>query len=357
MLAFARTLIAFAVFAIASLAATGAQAGVVPNAPAYFPVLPFDAPPDMQPMMVPVAMSKQIDNIQFGVRRAIIVVHDETRDANAAIAAVSSLAGAVSSQILILSPQFLVPSDLVLVAKQLPAPTRTFAVWSPTGWPLGEESATNAATKGISSFTVLDTTLMYLNNSYVFPALESVIVVGFGTSANFVQRYAELGVAPQVLKDANLDVRFIVAAPSSYLYPTANRPLGPSKGFGRPDTAACPDYNAYPYGLDKLNNYARRVGSNAVKVSFPARFVTYLVPGQGELVSDSGCAAMAQGANALERMKYFRTYLSTIYDPIVMQRHIFWTAPDLKADLISLFGSPCGMSALFGDGICEGLRE
>lgn len=337
--------------------AVEAQARVVPNAPVYFPVLPFDAPPDMQPMMVPVAMSKVLDNIQTGVRRAIIVVHDESRDANAAIAAISSLAGAASSSILILAPQFLIPSDLVLIAKQLPAPTRTFAVWSPTGWPLGEESATNAATKGISSFTVLDTTLMFLNNSYMFPALESIIVVGYGTSANFVHRYAELGVAPQVLKDANLDVRFIVAGASSYLYPTANRPLGPSKGFGRPDTTACPDYNAYPYGLEKLNNYGKRVGSNAVKVSYPARFVTYLVPGQGELISDDSCSAKAQGANPVERMKSFRTYLSTLYDTIVMQRHIFWTSPDMKADPISIFGSPCGMSALFGDGICEGLRE
>jgi len=337
------------VLALGSAPACAADA--VP-ATAFFPILPYDAPPDSSAQWVPLAANHPLDGIHTGITRAIVVIPDETRDANNALATMSALAGMANASTMILSPQFLLPSDLVRFADHLPDKGIAFAAWPLAAWPSGDESLPSPAHKGVSSFTVVDLLLMYLSDRNAFPDLQVITVAGVGMGGNFVQRYAALSAAAEPLSQQNIELRYVVGAASSYLYMTANRPLGGRKGFGKPDAAQCPDYNSYPYGLDKLNSYARRVGTNAAKTNYAMHVITYLnAPGKDTL-PESYCAALMQGSDSASRATNYNAYLQSLYGDVAAHTQIFSTLKDPQNDAVSLFGSACGMAALFGDGSC-----
>jgi hypothetical protein len=344
------SLLAGLMLAISSAASYAADA--VP-ATAFFPVLPFDAQPDALPQLVPLAVNHSLSDTQTGVTRAIIVIHDESRDANNTLAGMAALAGALSSSTLILAPQFLLTSDLARFADHLPEHGKAFAAWQMGGWMGGDEAvASSTSPKGVSSFTVIDLLLMYLADRNAFPDLKTVAIAGYGAGGQFVQRYAAFGAASAMLGQEGINVRFVVADAPSYLYLTATRPLGGTKGFGHPDPAACPDYNAYPYGLEKMNTYVRRTGGNAAKTDYATHSVAYLNTTTPDTVTDTGCAALAQGADSVVRVANYQNYLQSLYGDLAAQTQMFALFKDAKNDAVTLYGSPCGMAFLFGDGVC-----
>lgn len=206
--------------------------------------------------------------------------------------------------------------------------------------------------KSISSFTVVDLLLMYLSDRNAFPDLQTIVVAGFGAGANFTQRYAAFTLASDAVAKQNIGLRYIVAGATSYLYPTASRPLGGRKGFGVPDTAACPNYNAFPYGLEKLNAYARRGGANAAKMKYALQFITYLNARAQDASTDANCAALAQGRDGAARAESYRFYLQSLYGDVAARTQTFAEAKDAKNDAVALYGSACGMAVLFGGGLC-----
>ena len=334
------------------LAAAPARAADAVPATSYFPVLPFDATDEAVPQWVPMAANHAIEGTHPGVTRVIIAVHDDSRDANGAVATMSALAGNANATTLIIAPQFLLPSDIGRFADYLPDHGKAFAAWQINGWAAGDDSAPTQIQKGVSSFTVIDLLLMYLTDRNAFPDLHGVTVAGFGAGGSFVQHYAAFGLAADRLAQQNIDLRYVVAASPSYLYLTATRPLGGRKGFGVPDMAACPAYNAYPYGLDKLNAYGRHVGGNEAKTGYATRFITYVNAAASDAVPASDCAALVQGADSATRAANYKFYLQSLYGDVAARTQTFALARDGKNDAVSLFGSVCGMAALFGDGLC-----
>jgi hypothetical protein len=161
--------------------------------------------------------------------------------------------------------------------------------------------------------------------------------------------------ATSVVTNEDIEMRYVVAGATSYLYLTAARPLGGHKGFGRPDLTACPGSNSYPYGLDMLNPYARRVGANAAKTDYPLRFVTYLNGSAPSTAPDTACAALDQGVDSATRAANYQSYLQSLYGDLTTRTQTFWTAKNKTDDAMSLFGSSCGMAVLFGDGLCPHL--
>jgi hypothetical protein len=262
------------------------------------------------------------------------------------------LAGNQNASTIILAPQFLLPSDIVRFTEDLPEKGRNIAAWQVMGWSLGDDSMPIPSRKSISSFTVVDLLLMYLSDRTVFPDLKEIIVAGFGAGANFTQRYAAFTAASDAVAKQNIDLRYVVAGATSYLYQTASRPLGGKKGFGLPDAAACPSVNDYPYGLERLNAYARHAGANAAKIAYATRFITYLNANSVNAIPESNCAAMAQGLNSAARAENYRIYLHTIYGDVAERTQTFAKAKDGAIDAVSLYGSACGMTAIFGDGFC-----
>jgi hypothetical protein len=319
-------------------------------ATAYFPLLPIDAPSDATPQLIALAANHPLDITHPGIIRAIIVIHDETRDANAALATIAALAGELNASTMILAPQFLLPSDIVRFADHLPDKGRSFAAWQVSGWAIGDDSMPVPGRKNISSFTAIDLLLMYLADRQAFPDLQEVTIAGFGAGADFTQRYAAFNLAAAVLDKQNIGMRYVVAGATSYLYQTPSRPLGGRKGFGHPDT--CPDYNAYPYGLDRLVPYARHSGVNIAKTDYALHFITYLNAHAPDLLPESNCAALAQGSDSNNRATNYRLYLQSLYGNLAARTQQFAEAKEPKNDAVTLFGSSCGMAVLFGDGLC-----
>jgi hypothetical protein len=327
-----------------------AWAGEAVPATAFFPVLPFGAGADASPQLIPFASNQPLESDHAGITRAVVIIHDEQRDAQGTEAMVSTMAGNLNPSTLIIAPQFLLPSDIVRFAEALPEKGRGFAAWQVLSWMWGDDSMQIKGHKSVSSFAVVDLLLMYLSDRAMFPDLRTIVVAGFGTGANFVQRYASFSTAANAVS-AGTALRFVVAGATSYLYQTASRPLGGNRGFGLPDAGACPGVNNYPYGMEQLNPYARHQGANAAKVGYGMRFVTYLNSAASR-ATDANCAALAQGGTGLARAENYRIYLHTIYGDTVDKTHVFAKIPGDAADPVALFGSSCGMSALFGDGAC-----
>ncbi len=331
-------------------------------ASAYFPLLPYGADDATPPQFMPLASNRDLQQPQIGVTRAIIAIHDYTRDADAAMNLIATLAGSNNATTIILAPQFLLQADILRLAGQLPDRGKFFVRWGLNGltspWEDGGDSITTSTNpKGISSFTAMDLLMIYLANRAMFPDLQQIIVVGHGSGGTFVQRYAALTNINDILRQDNLALRFVAANPTSFLYLTPKRPAKDKRRFDIPDSTTCPDYNAYRYGLDKLNDYGRRLGINGIKTGYLNHDVIYLT-GEGtalqDTVPDSNCGALIQGKNRADRAHHYALYLDTLYGDSAKNTHHFVSIPKVGLNATAIFGTACGVSALFGDGFGDG---
>lgn len=333
----------------------------VPAAPpviittAYFPVLPYGGDEDTPPQLLPVAGNHALDGDHAGITRALIAIHDVSRDASGMLGMLTALAGARNETTIILAPQFLLQSDVAQSRGKMPAGSYGLAAWplKATGsWEQGDDSAAPPGQRGVSSFTAIDLLLLYLGEKKFFPDLKDIVIAGFGAGGDFVQRYAATGQAPDL--PGALPVRFVAADASSYLYFTPLRPQPGKPGFITPDAAKCPTYDAYKYGLQNLNPYARRLGANEIRLRYAARRIVYLAGERAagnDLFPDLSCAGLLQGPDRLARAMNYDIYLNTIFGETIGSQK-FATVPGAGYDAAALFGSRCGMDALFGGGTC-----
>ena len=355
----------------------------------FFPILPDNAQEFTEPKIIPV-----VSNYDFGAKqnkralskitRAIIAVPDETRNAGGVLRFLSELAGSANSSTLIISPQFMIPADL-LQFDTLPAEDKKyFALWNVSDWIYGNPSVTNDAqnkllsnmhdeqdsedttfinqslgsTTVISSFDVIDKLALFLAQKDVFPNLRTIIITGKGLGANFVQRYALFTGIPEEPLLSGISINFLAVGPTSYVYPTEYRPnMYKNKlimdGVSESGYATqCKEMNDYPYGMDNLNSYARKSGKNASKLSYGLRAVTYVVAKGNDSVPDSGCQAMLQGSSGFERGSNYQQYLSSLYGEESLTNHVFSFISG-NNDASTLYSSQCAVSVLFSNGICQ----
>ncbi len=321
----------------------------------FFPILPAGSLSDGQPQLLPVASNKPLESDHGDITRAIIVIHDRQRNAADGVATLMTLSGEEGSSSLILAPQFSLELDVARFAAHLPDEGRNIARWSvEDGWQTGAESLAPGSRGGISSFTAVDLLLMFLADRQRFPSLTQVVLAGHGMGGDFVQRYAALGQAPDILRQEGVGVRFLVANPSSYLYFTGLRPAPEGPAFALPDAKACPGVNAYPYGLDSLNAYGRRAGKGAIRLRYPERAVAYLVGDKivSDTYLDQSCPAAAQGADRLSRGRHYARHLTQSFGPSLGRGQFFVFVPNAGYDPVSLYASSCGVETLFGAGEC-----
>jgi len=233
------------------------------------------------------------------VRRAVIVVHGNGRDADryydrlvAAAKAESRLHDAA-----LLAPHFRTEEDG-------PSPHEHY--WSSQGWKIGNKSRDAGR---VSSFAVMDELLARIcsNTRKIFPALQAVVIVGHSAGGQFVNRYAAGG---QDCPDPAVEVRYVVMNPSSYLYVDARRESALGGGFAVP-APDCEDYDEYKYGLADLNAYMKRVGPERIRKNLFEREIYYLAgsedvkPGKS---LDTSCPAGLQGPDRVARHASYRRY-------------------------------------------------
>jgi hypothetical protein len=279
--------------------------------------------------------NRSVDSPSAAIQTVVVVVHGTGRNAcDYASFVESSAAGAGrSASTLIIAPHFYAASDA--------RPSTRLLFWSPDGWKDGAASLNGGR---ISSYAVVDNIVRRVNNKARFPSVTRIVVAGHSAGGWFTNRYAagaQSGVA----------VRYVVANPSSYLYFNKMRW---SSGTLRPLTpaeiAACPGYNRYRYGLERLNPYLVAAGDLGAR--YRSGVVTYLLgdrdtnPADPSL--DRSCQAGWQGAHRFERGNQYFAYLGTVFGDGVYATHTRSVVPGIAHDGNAMFTSVQGQRALFG---------
>ena len=169
------------------------------------------------------------------VSRAVILLHGRLRNADEyyiSAHAAQVAAGDDGKRALMIVPQFLAEVDIE--AHKLPA---DMLRWSLLGWEGGDAAL---VPNPVSSFEALDAILAKLSDRRIFPNLKQVVVAGHSGGAQVVQRYAIAGKGEAALLRQHIEIRYVVANPSSYAYFSAERPVPAI-------AASCRGYDVWKY--------------------------------------------------------------------------------------------------------------
>lgn len=298
---------------------------------------------------IPLDATRDLDRLQPEVTRAVLVIHGKHRNVDGYFDAIKHAAGSANARdiTLILAPQFLNGIDVSthhLSSKVLR--------WTKGEWAGGEDAEGPAA---ISSFEVVDQLLAQLIDKKRFPNLRQVVVAGHSAGGQFVQRYALIGIAPDVLKQKGIAVRFVVANPSSYFYFSDDRPMQDGSLSAFTNVASCKSFNRWKYGPRNPPPYAKGPDFAALEPIYFARDITYLLgtadTDANDTDLDKSCAGEAQGQTRLDRGEGFFRYAKLHHADPAYQR--FWLVPKVGHDATKMFNSSCGIAALFDSGECK----
>ncbi|MBX6365705.1 MAG: alpha/beta fold hydrolase [Gemmatimonadetes bacterium] len=269
--------------------------------------------------------SYPLDKRNPAITRALVMVHGAGRNADhyfETSTAAAFLAGALENTIIV-APRFAAGNDAV-EANEVKWPERG-GNWRSGGAP---ETLPN-----VTSFDFMDQLLRMLADKKVFPNLKRIVVAGHSAGGQFVTRYEMANTVHGTLGD--VEVSYVVANPSSYAWPTAERPLrvgdadpaladraalGPTGEevhtnyrFGPVDTMQLPRYNNWPAGLAHRTGYAARLSEEQLRRQLVERPTTYLL-GQVDVLPlggfDASPNAMAQGPTRRARGEAFFKYVT-----------------------------------------------
>lgn len=291
---------------------------------------------------VPLHVSQDWAEPQPEVTRALVVIHGWPRRDLKSGEYAAARADAAGRQTLIVTPQFLTQVDID--SHQLSADVLR---WGLNDWIFGYGAQEPAP---LSSYDALDAILARLADRRLFPNLAIVVIAGHSAGGQFVQRYAAVGHGQGPLEQAGIHIRYVVANPSSYLYFSPERPVAAS--------ASCGKVNRWQYGLDgHLPPYVSEpVVPAALERAYRAQDIIYLLgtadndPNHRQL--DRSCGAEAQGDTRFARGLGYFAYLEARATGPLNQR--VFEVPGVDHHSSRMYGSTCGVAALFDLGSCDG---
>ena len=291
--------------------------------------------------------NQQVTVAHPGVQRLVLLVHGGNRHPETALETMqidAKKAGVNDATSLLVAPQFLTEEDVS--ARRLPS---DILFWDDDGWKQGDQSLNST---GVSSFAVLDAMLLQIAS--LCPNLQTIVIGGHSSGGQFTNRFAAGSRVPQQLAQKGIQMSYVVANPSSYLYMDGTRLVpGTTDTWAVPRTS-CSDYNSYKYGLQSRNPYMAAVPDQQIKDQYAQRRVTYLLGGDdtdpnGDGV-DTDCPAVIQGRYRLERGLTYNKYLRHFYGPAIAALHEAVVVPGVGHDSQGMFTSAPGLSRLFGNG-------
>jgi len=232
-------------------------------------------------------------------------------------------------------------------------------------WATGYNSANSDIASGdqISSFAVVDEFIYRLAANY--PDLERIVVIGHSAGGQFVTRYvAGTKLPEELLYPMGIDIRFIVANPSTYLYFNKQRWDGVNTNpyvWREPNSAedCWPEsthYDSYRYGLGNIATTSCTYMSDVdpvdpcavILAQYQQRDVVFLLGDQdtGTASLNQSCAANLQGQHRYERGTVYYHYLQYFFDSIgQMQRKV--VVPGVGHDHDAMFTSAQGKEYIF----------
>lgn len=279
---------------------------------------------------------------QPAIRRAVLVVHGNSRGAAGAFSSVTQASrdAGVRAETLVIAPYFQPRSAEARAAGQL--------AWG-DGWKEGDRSTdeNSPLLPRRHSFEVADLFLSSLGSRTTYPNLREVVVAGHSAGGQFSQRYAATSQAEQTL--SGIRVRYVVSNPSSYMYLNGKRwKDGAFRGLDEIQRLKCRGWDDYKYGLDRRSGYVGRLSGSEVRAQYRQRLVTYLL---GELDTerdgdlDKGCEADWQGKHRLRRGELYFRHMNDFYAP---HRHTLVKVPNVGHTAGGMYTSAVGRGVLFG---------
>jgi hypothetical protein len=265
-----------------------------------------------------------LDTRNEAITHAVIVVHGAGRDADnyfrSALAG-AFLAGALPTA-LVISPRM--ASNAGGCRDSL---AQNEISWNCSSWREGGPSVSHP---DVTSFDLLDEILRKLARRDVFPNLRGIVVTGHSAGGQVTNRY---GMSSKVHDSLGVPVRYVVANPSSYAWPSDERPTGPAAWplqAGAPgyvpavaadapafrrlrDGRGCTLYDQWPYGFKNRTGYSASISDSQLTRQLVSRPFTYLL-GEDDILPLSGfdgsCEAMAQGPTRQARGQAYAKYVN-----------------------------------------------
>lgn len=268
----------------------------------------------------------------------LVVVHGALRDSDRYLAHAEAAASIDSSSTLIVAPQFLADIDLEGTTD---VPDRALR-WKVEGWKGGEPALWP---EPISSFAAMDSLLQRLTGRGRSSRDRklSVVIIGNSAGGQYVNRYAAVGHAPDLLAKDGIQVRFIIANPSTYLYFNQKRPV----------TVAGEGVNQWRYGFGgTLPPYVDSSPAESLE-RYVGRDVTIMLGSEDRdgaaLLLEVSAAAMAQGANRLERgIKYHRHVRALAREAGLTAKHRLVRLDGVGHDAGDVLAAPQTRKIMFG---------
>ncbi len=212
-----------------------------------------------------------LDARNEAITRAVIVVHGAGRDADnyyRSVMAGAFLAGALQTA-LVISPR-MASNDGRGCRDSLGANEIS---WNCESWRSGGPALSHPA---VTSFDLLDEILGKLARHEVFPNRKGIVVTGHSAGGQVTNRYE---MSSKVADALGVSVQFVVANPSSYAWPTDERPTGagawplqagapgfvPAAPADAPafrslrDGRGCTIYDQWPYGFRNRTGYTAAI--------------------------------------------------------------------------------------------------
>lgn len=283
------------------------------------------------------------------VEEAVILVpgtHRNSMDQFDALKEARQSSGEDPGRFALLAIQYLIQEDLESHDMGL-----DYVFWESGwgGWKYGYDAYSQMGAQiPLSSFAVMDTLIARLPGEY--PNLKRVVLFGHSAGGQFVNRYAAINGVEANLP--NLELLYVVANPSSYLYFNGERQSGGS--FGLPSgsqLADCPNYDDYKFGLQGLEDcrYAFNRGPAQIRAQYPLRKIEYLLGEEDNDPNheflDVSCHAMFQGNHRLERGQVYYDYL----------QHYFGTTITTDQHLTLIPGVGHSVSGVLRSGLTQAL--
>jgi len=292
---------------------------------------------------------------QPGVTRALIVFHGKLRNAdvyNQSGLQAEQKAGKASKGTLLITPQFLSQEDVA--AFHLPP---TVLRWGPEAWMGGE----NALDGGPSSFDVIDAILAVLSDHKKFPNLKIVVLAGHSGGGQVVQRYAVIGRGGDLLAQAGVHVRYVIANPSSYVYFSQERPVLDPKSdftFALPAKTCNGKYDRWKFGVNDPPPYTEGADFKTLEERYLQRDVIYLLGTKdidpNDAALDKTCSAELEGPYRFFRGKAYFRYMVLRHPELAQESasQKLEFVPGVEHDGEKMLNASCGLSALFDSGTC-----
>ena len=310
---------------------------------------------DGNDLELPYYWNHPLDEFNSSIQWAIISVHGASRNADSYYAHVQDIAVALDQNdtTMVLAPQFLIEDDIVAHGLG-----NEILYWG-SGWRGGDlsyDTGSHPRPFRVSSYTVVDEMIKMLADGANFPNLTQIVVTGHSAGGQFTNRYAAGSQMQETVLEPNgIDIRYIVANPSSYVYFNNERRIaGTLDEFEVPSVADpnyCSDYDDYKYGLQSLNLYMGAVGAAGIRTQYQQREVVYLLGERDNDPEGSGlatsCPAMWEGNHRFERGTIYFNYLRYYFGSSILNKHTKRPVPGVAHSSYFMYNSYNGLKSLF----------